>query len=91
MKGPEKKPGSYIVSVFHRRSSDGLAQKQLIVRIKGIQSGFVVDWDFSEPRGGFYAAAKKIAQQRGFDDVKETGVLRRGHGFVFEPVLKERK
>lgn len=59
----------------------------LSVAIKGVSGFFQVSYDKSEPRGGFYAAAKKIAIERGFTDVEEVGVLQTGKGFIFEPVL----
>jgi len=63
----------------------------ICVAIKGIDGYMELPWDRNEPRGAHYAAALKVAKRRGFDDVKETGVLETGNGFIFEPIFNSRE
>lgn len=89
MKRQQKKPGSIIVWAHPAKNAGD--NFTLTVTIKGIAGFSQVLYDKSEPRGGFYAAAKQVAIQRGFTDVIEAGVLSTGKGFIFEPVLDRPK
>lgn len=90
MKRQKKLPGSILTWTLHWGNHDG-DRARIRVGIKGVDGFQDFAWDRTEPKGGHYAAAKKVAQARGFDDVEEIGVLEMGSGFIFYPVLKERE
>ena len=90
MKRQKKPPGCILTWTGHWGLKPGdIAAVR--VAIKGVDGWYDLPWDRTDPQGGHYAAAKVIAQRRGFDDVIETGVLDMGHGFIFEPVMFPRK
>ena len=90
MKRQQKPPGCLITWTAHWGLKPG-DFASVRVAIKGVDGYYDLPWDRSDPMGGHHAAAKTIAQSRGFDDVKETGVLEMGSGFIFEPVLFPRR
>jgi len=63
----------------------------ICVAEKGVDGFTEVPWNKNEPKGGHYAAAKDFAIRRGFDDVEEIGVLNRGNGFIFKPIIRNRE
>lgn len=87
MKVHKKSPGQIIT--WANPTSHG--ELEVSVAVIGTQGVTNFPWDHNEIRGGHFAAAKKLAQQQGFDDVIEIGILRLGKGFLFQPVLNERK